>query len=753
MNQIKLEASLAASALGPEQTGLTPAGKPYYEIVRDELARNIATGKLWPGVVLLEGPIATLLGVSRGPVQRALELLAEEGLVRRFGGRGYLVGGPRDTSKPNRVNLLTLGLDVSGEIQDYAQRAAWQKIYGEVAESVLECTPFGTYQLSESAMCAHFEVSRTVVRDVLARMNHDGLIEKDRWSHWTAGPLTARDVNEHYEMRRLLEPPALRRSAPSLPREDLVAMRARVGAARRAEPDSARAAFEEIERDLHETCVAAASNRRLVEAIAQSRLPDVVNRVFTRHFGLHEAEATLNEHERVYDSLLAGDWDGVAQRLAVHIESAVERTRARLKVLSVLAAQDVAPYLSPLVDEGRPARKGGKGERQRRASKSATALRVLGRREILLEPVRRQAAKDLGFEIAFELVDGAEEVRTAVTRPASYDVYHQWHTVDLMWTAASLQPIHVSRIARWDEIERLASLTHQGARVCDDLVRQLYLQPDGRLGSRPTDRAAMLPTIHGSDSLGYLKPLRAQLRPGEPDSWGWLLDDRWRGKVAMLRDPTVGMIEAALAVEGAGILKFADISNLSIEEIDAIIGILKEKKRAGHFRGLWETYEDAAKLMERGGVVVQSIFSPAIIKLRRSGLDVASASPAEGTRGWRSDICLSATASGEALEKAYAYLNWWLSGAPGAILARQGYYMSARETTRQHLSAAEWDYWYEGAPAREDLPDPFGETCVQAGETRDGGSYLERMSRVRVWNTIMDDHNYLARRWSEFLNA
>jgi putative spermidine/putrescine transport system substrate-binding protein len=79
--------------------------------------------------------------------------------------------------------------------------------------------------------------------------------------------------------------------------------------------------------------------------------------------------------------------------------------------------------------------------------------------------------------------------------------------------------------------------------------------------------------------------------------------------------------------------------------------------------------------------------------------------------------------------------------------------MSVRERTRRHLSEAEWDYWYEGKPARADLPDPFGETCVRAGEVRGGGSYIDRMSRVRVWNTIMDDHNYLARRWNEFLSA
>ena len=65
MNQIKLEARLP-----PPDDLEAAAGKPYYEIVRDELARNIASAKLWPGLVLLGGPIATRLGVGRGPVQR-----------------------------------------------------------------------------------------------------------------------------------------------------------------------------------------------------------------------------------------------------------------------------------------------------------------------------------------------------------------------------------------------------------------------------------------------------------------------------------------------------------------------------------------------------------------------------------------------------------------------------------------------------------------------------------------------------------
>ena len=64
-----------------------------YELVAAALRVNIAAGRLPPGLVLLEGSIAGLLKTSRAPVQAALRILEEEDLVRRFEGRGYLVGG------------------------------------------------------------------------------------------------------------------------------------------------------------------------------------------------------------------------------------------------------------------------------------------------------------------------------------------------------------------------------------------------------------------------------------------------------------------------------------------------------------------------------------------------------------------------------------------------------------------------------------------------------------------------------------
>ena len=73
---------------------------------------------------------------------------------------------------------------------------------------------------------------------------------------------------------------------------------------------------------------------------------------------------------------------------------------------------------------------------------------------------------------------------------------------------------------------------------------------------------------------------------------------------------------------------------------------------------------------------------------------------------------------GAELDMAYEYMNWWLSGFAGAVMARQGYYMSAPERTKAVLAPEEWAYWYEGAPATRDLLGPSGSVVVKAGARR-----------------------------------
>ena len=163
---------------------------------------------------------------------------------------------------------------------------------------------------------------------------------------------------------------------------------------------------------------------------------------------------------------------------------------------------------------------------------------------------------------------------------------------------------------------------------------------------------------------------------------------------------------------------------------------------------------DALRLARREGApMIGSLWWSGLIALRAEGVPVAMATPREGYRGWFGGLALSARAQGWAADAAYDYINWWLDGAPGAILARNGAYMTNAEAVRGRLTAAEWAFWYDGEPARTEIRDAYGRVIFAPGERREGGAYAQRMSRIAVWNTVMTEHNYLVRRWETALGV
>ena len=85
-------------------------------------------------------------------------------------------------------------------------------------------------------------------------------------------------------------------------------------------------------------------------------------------------------------------------------------------------------------------------------------------------------------------------------------------------------------------------------------------------------------------------------------------------------------------------------------------------------------------------------------------------------------------------------------------VARQGYYHSVPDNAKKYLEPVEWDYWYMGKPAAKDLPDPFGTIIIKKGDIRTGGSYWDCF-KITVWNSVMDENDYLTKRWTEFLNS
>lgn len=381
---------------------------------------------------------------------------------------------------------------------------------------------------------------------------------------------------------------------------------------------------------------------------------------------------------------------------------------------------------------------------------------MLGTHVTLLPEIRERAMRDLGIELEFTPGGDPQILHRASTRPDSFDVYEQWsNSIKVLWRAGSLQPISVRRLRYWNEINSLSKTGRLSPEAPlgagDSPHKLLFVQPNGGLAATPSAEISFLPYVHNADSFGYNSAQIPRGIPYESESWAWLLDERYRGKVALINEPSIGIFDAALAVRAKGLMTFADIGNLTRAEIDQVMGILLDYKRKGQFRGFWSSVPRSVELMARGEVVIESMFSPAVAELRGRGIPCIYAAPKEGYRAWHGVMCLSAKTTGRVRDAAYEFMNWWLSGWPGAFIARQGYYISNPERSRPFMSPEEWDYWYEGKPAAKALYGTDGKLSVLQGEVRTGGAYATRFEHVAVWNTVLDQYEYLLLRWKELL--
>ncbi|ASW04323.1 GntR family transcriptional regulator (plasmid) [Paraburkholderia aromaticivorans] len=334
-----------ASATISTQPSVTDAPLRY-RLIHDQLKNAIALGKIAPGLVLLEGPVARVFGTSRVPVRKAFEMLHAGGLLHTFEGRGYVVASPDGSAPPPlRAPLSESALGFDEAHAPLALPSNSERIYHAMEAAVSIGITFGHFRIDESEAAEAFGVSRGTVREALSRLRDLGLVEKSAYSHWLCGPLTARAVAHDYELRVLLEPAALRASMPHLSKEKLTLALAEVERAI-DEPDSIDAdALERIETALHVECLSQAPNKKLLGMIGHAHMPLTVNHAFYNAFNLHPEAGTLVEHRAVLKHLLAGSTEAAVTALADHLHAGQKRTLQRLKVLAVLPEPDLPVFM------------------------------------------------------------------------------------------------------------------------------------------------------------------------------------------------------------------------------------------------------------------------------------------------------------------------------------------------------------------------------------------------------------------------
>lgn len=157
----------------------------------------------WPaGTHLPAQGLADRLRVSRSPVNEALQLLAEKGLLRREHNRGYFLAQAAREVPTEFAQALAREAG-QGDAQAGAAayfRIAEDRLQGRLPDSI-----------SEAALKLRYGLSPRQLKAVLHRIAQEGWAERNPAYGWTFSPMltTPDSLLQSYRLRLALEPAAL----------------------------------------------------------------------------------------------------------------------------------------------------------------------------------------------------------------------------------------------------------------------------------------------------------------------------------------------------------------------------------------------------------------------------------------------------------------------------------------------------------------------------------------------------------------
>lgn len=205
-------------------------------------------------------------------------------------------------------------------------------VYERLRRALLEGEIDLDARLTEPKVSAYFEVSRTPVREALARLCAAGLLVRRDYGFTPVRP-TLSGVRDLYELRLAVELAGIRRAADN---DQVVHDRSALMAERDRwlaivdQPPAKQSDFVVVDEAFHLALLAAAGNAELVSAL------EGVN-VRIRRVRMYDSmvntriETSIAEHLGILDALLAGHLVEAQARLGEHIGASLDVVISRVE--------------------------------------------------------------------------------------------------------------------------------------------------------------------------------------------------------------------------------------------------------------------------------------------------------------------------------------------------------------------------------------------------------------------------------------
>jgi putative spermidine/putrescine transport system substrate-binding protein len=197
------------------------------------------------------------------------------------------------------------------------------------------------------------------------------------------------------------------------------------------------------------------------------------------------------------------------------------------------------------------------------------------------------------------------------------------------------------------------------------------------------DKIYGVPTVLQGDSFAYLPE-----KTGKLDSYGALFDPKWKGFVALEDNYTTAGQKTALYLKKANLAEINNPDDMTPEEFKRVVDFLIEKKKAGQFRVIWSSFQQAVDLITSKEISIIDCWEPMVFAARAKGINVEYADPKEGYLLWAmAAYIVKKQRSAEEKKAVYGLLDFMLGGWYGAKITSLRGYMTNTEApdyAKQH---------------------------------------------------------------------
>jgi DNA-binding GntR family transcriptional regulator len=198
-----------------------------------------------------------------------------------------------------------------------ARTAAYEAVQRGIASGQY---PPGSW-LREEDVAAAAGVSRTPVREALHRLQAEGLVQILHNRGAMVVGWTARDLDDIYDVRVMLEGYGVRRAAQSRDHLDFPALEAMCTEMEQLLPDATEQDLQHIGQlciDFHTTLGQASGNRQLLAILPTLLAPPFVREAFHHHTRA-DLERAFAHHREILVALEAGDGDWAEGMMRAHL--------------------------------------------------------------------------------------------------------------------------------------------------------------------------------------------------------------------------------------------------------------------------------------------------------------------------------------------------------------------------------------------------------------------------------------------------